>query len=146
MVKNIKIKLWTWLGHAAHFICADKCRFRLATVVGNGKYIVSTVGEYNPYDDKKDMVHIGLGRFYETYVFRAKIDKENNCCGYSVKDWSEIDSLGANKAEEAARNHIEMCEKWDNKTIPSIYFDKFSMEKVKLEYRSDEINIKLLPK
>lgn len=37
---------WKWFGHAAHFICAEWCRFHMATQVGN--YIVSTVGEYWP--------------------------------------------------------------------------------------------------
>ena len=34
------------MGHAGHLIVSDKCRFHLATYVG--KYVVSTVGEYWP--------------------------------------------------------------------------------------------------
>lgn len=37
---------WKWFGHAGHFICADKCRFHLCTLVG--KHLVSTVGELWP--------------------------------------------------------------------------------------------------
>ena len=42
----IKESDWKWFGHAAHFICGQWCRFHLATVVG--KYLISTVGEYWP--------------------------------------------------------------------------------------------------
>lgn len=37
---------WKWFGHAGHFICARDCQFHLCTLVG--KHLVSTVGEYWP--------------------------------------------------------------------------------------------------
>lgn len=37
---------WIWFPHPAHFICSYDCQFFMATKVG--KFIVSTVGEYNP--------------------------------------------------------------------------------------------------
>ncbi len=52
MKKKTKIKKaipkeqWVWMPHAGHLIVGNDCRFHLATRVG--KYIVSTVGEYNP--------------------------------------------------------------------------------------------------
>ncbi len=37
---------WVWMPHAGHLIVGHYCRFHLNTYVG--KYIVSTVGEYWP--------------------------------------------------------------------------------------------------
>lgn len=37
---------WVWMPHPAHFICSKDCQFFMATKVG--KYIVSTVGQYWP--------------------------------------------------------------------------------------------------
>src|SRR5919106_127620 len=42
-----------WFGHAAHFICGRWCRFHLATQVGD--YLVSTVGEYWPEHDVREI-------------------------------------------------------------------------------------------
>ena len=44
---------WKWYGHAGHFICAQWCRFHLCTVVGG--YLVSTVGEYWPYREVREI-------------------------------------------------------------------------------------------
>lgn len=93
--------------HAAHFIAASKCRFHLATYVGD--YIVSTVGEYWPERSVREIharIHdlrwladhehllgdafdhaymnrfgyedIGADRTYETMVFKAKKSEEND--------------------------------------------------------------------
>lgn len=37
---------WIWMGHPGHFICSRDCRFFMCTKVG--KYLISTVGEYLP--------------------------------------------------------------------------------------------------
>ena len=37
---------WIWMPHAGHLCVGHDCRFHLSTFVG--KYIVSTVGEYWP--------------------------------------------------------------------------------------------------
>jgi hypothetical protein len=37
---------WKWFGHAGHLIVSSSCRFHLCTQVG--AYLVSTVGEYWP--------------------------------------------------------------------------------------------------
>jgi hypothetical protein len=42
----IERKDWKWYGHPGHFICARWCRFHLCTEIG--PYVVSTVGEYWP--------------------------------------------------------------------------------------------------
>jgi hypothetical protein len=101
-------KNWIWLPHAQHFIGAYSCQFRLGTYVG--KYIVSTVGEYRGMED------IGCDRKYETYVFKAKRMPKGKdvceACPFTVSDFLEIDSLGANTAKEAFKNHYKLCSKW----------------------------------
>lgn len=44
--KAVPKEKWLWMPHAGHLIVGNDCRFHLNTKVG--KYIVSTVGEYNP--------------------------------------------------------------------------------------------------
>ena len=111
---------WVWMPHAAHFICADRCLFRLATYVGG--YIVSTIGEMRNIHnhDKIFFEEIGFGRKYESFVFFAKKQKDKCGCQYVIdmdKD-CEIDSLPANDPETAYKNHIELCEKWSKKETP----------------------------
>jgi len=129
--------------HAGHFIGARHCNFHLNTYVG--KYIVSTIGDYWPernsreihakiYDPKwfeknKDLKgddfdfaymekfgfeEIGLGRIYETMVFKAKKDN-HKCCPYTASDWSEIDFIGYKTIEEATAGHKKLCLKWSKK-------------------------------
>ena len=106
---------WVWMPHAAHFIAARNCQFRLATAVAGGKYIVSSVGDYIP-NGKTESEDVGFGRKYETYVFKGgPPHSENSKCGcvFQPSEWGEIDSLGTNDANEAYANHIELCEKYD---------------------------------
>jgi len=49
----MKKENWVWMPHAAHLIVSRHCQFRLATYVG--KYIVSTVGEYSPDRQVKEI-------------------------------------------------------------------------------------------
>lgn len=62
-------------GWPGHFICCDRCKFRLNTLLeyGDKKIVVSTVG--NMYiDDKPETV--GYRRWYETMVFYAHQEGE----------------------------------------------------------------------
>ena len=60
-------------GWGAHFIAADHCRFRRNTLLeyGDRKWIVSTVGNYAPFETKPTT--IGFTRWYETMVFEAEM-------------------------------------------------------------------------
>lgn len=108
----IKESEWKWQGLPGHFVCADRCLFHLCTHVGN--YKISTVGAW--YDKDKKLREVGLGRHYETYVF--KIDDLGE-----VSDWCEIDSdfvycgEGAIRSNEefdkqAEEVHLKMCYKY----------------------------------
>lgn len=94
---------WVWHGTAGHFICSDRCCFRLHTTVG--AYRVSSVGCYHPRDSEGEPHTIGCDRLYETMVFELD---ENGL----PKSWGEIDSAGYNIEADAEHGHLEMCRKW----------------------------------
>lgn len=105
--KGIPIDQWRWLGQAAHFIGADNCRFRLATIIG--KYVVSTVGNYYLHGrDGDGPVSIGAGRTYETYVFHCDGLDECGCCA-NITDYNEIRSCGYTSGAAATLGHMDMC-------------------------------------
>lgn len=120
------VESWVWDGHAAHLIVGSSCQFHLATRVGD--YIVSTVGEYRSETDHPDgdrnyaetgdyaaFTTIGVGRLFETYVFRAVGS------GFGkVTDYSEIDALPANDHDTATANHMTLCRKYARRTVRSL--------------------------
>jgi hypothetical protein len=112
-----------WFGHAGHFICSDKCRFHLTTLVG--KYLISTVGELWPerpvreihasvndkrwldehshlkgdnfdfeYMKKFGFEEIGCGRKYETMVFLAGKPCTDKKCGCGLPAISGLELDG----------------------------------------------------
>lgn len=132
---------WIWMPHAGHLIVGNDCRFHLNTFVG--KYIVSTVGEYWPdsrvreitakvrdieiqgigdcfdrnYMGKIGFEEIGLGRQYETMVFRAirQKGKEAQCCPWLQSSGSDVDFAGYNDPVSAFKGHLRLCTKWSKK-------------------------------
>src|SRR3990167_1759376 len=118
---------WKWFGISGHFICGAWCRFHLCTRVG--KYLVSTVGEYvhprhSGSSEQSEAAwlkenwpgeEIGIGRKYETMVFRAGKScqsKEDGRCGTPELILPELDSGGYNTRGDAQRGHLRMCRKW----------------------------------
>jgi len=134
----MKREKWVWMPHAGHFILGYKCQFRLNTYVG--KYIVSTVGEYLPdsqvreilaksrgvtlegkgdereadYMNKIGYEEIGYKRIYETMVFRAE-KSIYHCCPYRMMVSEEMDFRGYNTAADAYNGHLRLCKKWSKK-------------------------------
>lgn len=107
------------LPRAGHFIGARDCLFRLCHSVAGGRYLVSTVGEYQPkgWGSTTDFNEIGAGRKFETFVFRARPCPESECVPGCVqlKSGHEIDALGANDAATAYANHFALVKKWNAK-------------------------------
>jgi len=72
-----KLKI-TERGFAGHFCGSASCLFHRNTLVeyGNKRMVVSTVGNYRPALRGMELTNrdrqIGLDRYYETMVFRAK--------------------------------------------------------------------------
>ena len=110
---------WIWCGAQHHFI--GDCRFHLATWVDDGRYLVSTVGEYYPSARSAPDVPetIGVGRHYETFVFKCDTTEPLGCGGYLMIP-HEVDSEGvycddedwAKAGGEATTHHLAMCRKW----------------------------------
>lgn len=96
-----------------HLIVADKCVHHLCTQVGN--YLISTIGEYRPDGKGGKRETVGCDRFFETFVFKLG-RKFSRCeCGCQMpepNDWCEIDSIPANDAAAADKNHLKMCRKY----------------------------------
>lgn len=119
-----------------------------------GDYLISTVGEYLPSESAREILansrgvvlvgrgdereasfltqigyeEIGLGRKYETMVF--KVDPDARCtlaeCGCNapaVSDWGGLDSDGYNTAGDATKGHMAMCERWSNGPPPDLNDD-----------------------
>jgi len=61
-------------GWAGHFICSDKCLFRLNTLITHGdiRIVVSTVGLMRSHDGKYESLG-GDHRYYETMAWHAKL-------------------------------------------------------------------------
>jgi hypothetical protein len=126
---------WLWFGKAGHLIVGNDCRFHLCTLIG--KYLISTVGEYLPDSQVREITaaskgvtlegrgdareadfmrkigyeEIGHGRRYETMVFKAgKRCTEKECgCGQPEIDGHELAFSGYNTAGAAAMGHMEHC-------------------------------------
>lgn len=111
----MKKENWIWMPHSGHFICGERCLFRLNTYVG--KFIVSTIGElmlmYNSTDNKY-YENIGNGRKFETMVFKAR-KSEHKCCPYEIIVEKEVDFEGYNDAGQAYDGHLKLCKKWSRK-------------------------------
>lgn len=103
---RIPIESWKWFGNSGHFICSDRCRFHMTTLVG--EFIVSTVGEMY-IEPKAEMEKIGLDRRYETMIFKK--DGECGCgCGLPEHNGVNLRMKGFNTAQEATEGHRSLCE------------------------------------
>lgn len=136
----MKKQNWIWMPHPGHLIVATDCRFHLNTYVGN--YIVSTVGEYEPGMEVREIqanvkglqlegrgdarradameklgfTELGMDRIYETMVFKAvRAPATEACCPWRQKSGSNIDFYGYNKVEDAVAGHMKFCLKWSKK-------------------------------
>jgi hypothetical protein len=131
---------WVWMPHAGHLVVGNRCRFHLNTYV-NG-YIVSTVGEYLPDSQVREIIansrrvtlegrgdareadymrkigyeEIGAGRIYETMVFKAT-RSQDACCPWRMESGTELDFDGYNDPGKARLGHLAMCEKWDRAAV-----------------------------
>ena len=129
--------------HAGHFICGNDCRFHLNTYVGkyivstvgelwfdqNARRIHASVFDkkwytenINKMGDNFDAVYmkrfgyeeLGIGRTYETMVFKATRDKVNTCCPWTMVS-EELDMEGYKSANDAYKGHLKLCRKWSLK-------------------------------
>lgn len=130
---------WRWFGCPGHLVVALDCRFHLCTQVGG--FLVSTVGEYLPdapvreilcecrgialdgrgdarladYLQKVGFEELGVGRTYETMVFRTTGDvcHHPGCsCGLPTIALDCLDMDGYTTAGAATIGHLKLCQKY----------------------------------
>lgn len=107
----MKKQNWIWMPHAGHLCVSSRCQFHLNTYVG--KYIVSTVGEWQ-HSDHLGFEEIGSGRLYETMVFKSTKSSKDECCPWRMTG-HEVDMEGYNEPKSAYAGHLKMCNKWSKK-------------------------------
>ena len=139
----VDVATWKWFGAAGHLIVGRWCRFHLCTQVGSwlvstvGEYwperptreihaevvdpewlFLNAHRKGDDFDaaymERFGYDTIGLGRLYETMVFRAgePCSSEGCGCGMPSIDGQEQDFEGYNDAAAATRGHYEMCKRW----------------------------------
>lgn len=101
---------WVWQGHAGHYICADRCLFRMATRVGG--VLVSTVGDMymNKTDPAPSPIGAGPDALFETMVF--SVDGAPLACGCAQHDGCDIVCRRYATAADAQAGHMAMCREW----------------------------------
>ena len=119
-ILSIRIKMgsdpnWEWFGHAGHFIGSPSCRFRLHTLVGNGRFVVSTIGELYP-GDSEEMMRLGADDdgFFETMVFPAS-GKLHECGCPVIEDLTGLDIWRYATPMGAQAGHLAACHEWHEK-------------------------------
>lgn len=100
------------LGMPGHFIGSNRCVWHMTTIVG--PYLVSTVGDWRPFDGNAKPEQIGVDRLYETMVFMAGTPcaRPECMCGVPSHDDMSIDFAGYNMAGDAQAGHEKMVKKW----------------------------------
>lgn len=103
------------LGCPGHFICANDCRFRRHTQVGN--YRISTVGDlyFGHEPGKRQTIGSGDDDWFETYVFELTdqpVADSDGCGCREVKSFSEIDGERTASAGQAQAAHERYVAKY----------------------------------
>lgn len=136
----IKRADWKWYGQATHFICANECRFHMATRVG--ALLVSTVGAWMQDSIRKSFLDeenglakweawiapglrlgltkpngmhvIGAERFYETAIFEigGYCETPDCDCGGLPNIGENVAMIGYSTSAEAQAGHIDVCEEY----------------------------------
>lgn len=93
---------------AGHFICGDMCTFHrnTALVRGDNALIISTVGDMRARGGQETPPPsaIGANRWFETMVFRAKLQAPDTCCAYRMLSGEDIDFDCPEDAQDPGKN------------------------------------------
>lgn len=139
----MKKQNWVWMPHAGHLCIGRDCEFHLNTYVG--KYIVSTVGDYWPDRQVREIharvydpvwfaenQHLKGDYFNQAYMKKfgygdISFDKKyetmvfrakrsgNKCCLWTPSSWTELYMNRYNTQEEAYDGHLKACKEWSKK-------------------------------
>jgi hypothetical protein len=108
-------------GYGGHFAAWPDCLFHLHTTV-NGRWRVSTVGDYRPTYRARGEARLalapeGLGgggvRLFESMVFMLAPNG-------GVRSWTEIRSAAYDCAADADEGHEALCAEYEAMVIPSL--------------------------
>jgi len=104
MTEKVKI---TYRGWPGHFICANRCVFRLNTLVEYGKraIVVSTVGLLKYHENDKEFANIGCDRLIETMAFESLYDEWNDADVSKEIDFESNWALNNTNEHQAQEMH-----------------------------------------
>lgn len=115
-------KNWLWCGYPHHFIGGDKCAFSLATWVADGRWLVSTIGDYRPHGTAVSLGADGDDMF-ETMVFECdpgeRVDGEP-----TVAWWGHHGCWRYATAQSAVEGHMLACEMFDTRDENGMFLTK----------------------
>lgn len=103
---------WRHCGGVHHFIGGRNCRFHLATFVAGGTILVSSVGDYYPFPDKRETLGAHPDSWYETMVFRSNPEVLSEGCPVT-DDWEDLYSIRYSTLEDANEGHAALCKIYD---------------------------------
>lgn len=109
---------WKWCGGPHHFMGSRYCSFGMATWVADGKFCVSTVGEYRPGGANSGDAHtVGRG-LYETMVFFTR-DTDTEDCGNPAltRYGNPLATAHADTPTEANETHRRLCDQFDTARV-----------------------------
>lgn len=104
---------WRWCGYAHHFIGGADCRFSLATFVADGRWLVSTVGDYRPDGGAPRSLGSVPSDLFETMVFECDPSVLTEDGEPSVLSWIEDWCARYATASEATEGHLQLCAEYE---------------------------------
>jgi len=104
-------------GWDAHFICANRCRYRRNTLVTGpeGRFIVSSVG--NMRANTGEIETIGCRRYYETMIFTVVEDEPYLDIGDQISDHDGPWSICAGKPADLPDDVDNVADKMHDATV-----------------------------
>jgi hypothetical protein len=106
---------WKTCGYPHHFIGGEDCRYSIVTYVAEGRYMVSTVGDYHP-GSSDHAVSMGADdddEKFETMVFLCDPTRLNADGEPEVADWAGVHMERYATSAEASAGHVELCRVFD---------------------------------
>jgi hypothetical protein len=103
---------WLWCGYPHHFIGGVDCLFSLATWVGGGRWLVSTVGDYRPQGGDQKAIGID-GEMFETMVFATDPSVRDDG-EPAVISWSDdVCCRRYRTVCDAVEGHMALCREFE---------------------------------
>jgi hypothetical protein len=102
---------WLWCGYPHHFIGGRDCLFSMATFVADGRWLVSTVGDYRPERGHQKSLGIN-GEMFETMVFATDPSVRDDG-EPAVISWSDEVCRRYRTVRDAVEGHMALCREFE---------------------------------